>query len=108
MATDKQTTVRLEYDTRVRLQIACSLTNKSQRTIIEEALEEYFRNHNLGERYELTMTAKYTVLSRVGEPRAKIIDVQPRNGLSPEALVQQYREKLRAPVSLIIEESGGS
>lgn len=103
MADKRGTTIRLGLSTHERLKRAAYMLRMSQSSIVEEALQEYFKNHNLSGGYQLNLTRSNAVLQRVGDP-SKIVEVTERNGISPQQLQARYETELQEPVLLVVQE----
>ena len=102
MGDKKGTTLRLCSGTRQTLALASSVLRKSNSLIAEEALHDYFNKHNLGSRYQVTLTKESVVLLQIGtNGKPDVLEVGIRNGESATQVAERYRVKLRAPVELV-------
>lgn len=97
------TYIRLDVLTKDQLKEAARVLDRSQSSISEEALTDWFKKHGFTGTYQLNLTAENVVLMRTGGS-PKIIEVTERNGVPPEEVVDHYRKKLRAPVRLVLQE----
>jgi hypothetical protein len=99
----KSTNIRLSINTRDKLKHVAGILNKSQSDITEQALKDWFEKHNFTETYQVTLTETSVVLLETGDS-PRILEVTERNGISPQEVAQNYKQKLQAPVRLVIQE----
>ena len=103
MSNKRGTTIRLSQVTRERLQNASRILDESKCEIVEQALHDWFTTHNLIEGYQVNLTENSVVLLETGD-QPRILEITERNGIPPQEVAQQYKEKLQAPVRLVIQE----
>ena len=101
------TTVRLSSQVAEKLKLYSFASHGSQTKVIEKALVEYFESHKLPERYQLNVTKDHTILVRLEGEKASVIEVNLRNGVPIEAIVQKYSSLFRSPVELVLQEVEG-
>lgn len=97
------TTLRLEESIHDRLDVAAHILRKGKAKIVEDALHDYFDKHGICGVYQLTLTKSNVVLMQMDDP-PRILEVEERNGISPEKVVQAYSKKLQSPVRLVMQE----
>ena len=99
----KGITVRLKETSDSFLEYASITLGKSKSLIVEEALLEYLEKNNLLGGYQVNLTSTSVILMRTGNS-PEILEVRDRNGVPPEKIADEYRQKLRAPVRLVDQE----
>jgi hypothetical protein len=97
------THVRLDVLTVDQLKEASRVLDRSQGSIVEEALTDWFKKHNFNGTYQLNVTKWNAVLIRTGGA-PQIIEVTDRNGVPPQEVADAYKKKLHAPVRLVLQE----
>jgi hypothetical protein len=102
-ANRRGTTLRLEVSIHDQLDNAAHILRKTKAGIVEEALQDYFEKHDICSVYQLTLTKSNVVLMRMDDP-PRILEVEERNGVSPDKVVQTYSKKLQSPVRLVVQE----
>lgn len=98
------TTLRLPEELFHQMQEFCRIFRISQTDLMEKSVLEYVEKHGYRPHYVLKVTKDCFVLSRIEPTTSAVLDVQIRNGTSPEALQERYRIKYQAPVELVIDE----
>jgi hypothetical protein len=91
-----------------KLKIYSFTEHKSQTRLIEQALVEYFERHKIPERYQLNVMKDHTILVRLEGDTASVIEVNPRNGIPPERIVEKYASQFHSPVSLVLQDAEGN
>lgn len=95
--------MRLGVPTIDQLSEAARILDRPQSGIVEEALTDWFKKHNLNGTYQLNVMAKRVVLMRTGGA-PHIIEVTERNGTPPQEVADTYSKELHAPVRLVLQE----
>lgn len=99
----KATTVRLRATRRQQLERAAFILQRSQSSIIDEALEDWFRENNFLKRYQLNVGADHLALLEIDGDEVHMKDVRQRNGVPVEQIVREYSNSLNAPISVVEE-----
>lgn len=100
----KATTIRLAPDIKTRLENVARVSRKSESSIVEQALTEYFKNHGYNTRYVMGVNDSCFVLIKQEGEHFTVLDQQVRNGVPIETIRERYRARLDSPVELLIEE----
>jgi predicted GIY-YIG superfamily endonuclease len=98
------TTLRLTEETFFQLQDYCKAMRVSQTDVTEKAILEYLKKYGYRPHYVLKVTKDCYVLTKTDSVSSSVVDVQLRNGLSPEALQTNYQIKFQSPVDLVVDE----
>jgi predicted transcriptional regulator len=99
------TTVRLRASTKLTLDKAAAILDRSHSSIVEEALLDLFNKYNLTTRYQVHVSDSWVVLAEINREEIHIKETRPMNGKSPQAIQQEYALKLQTPVALVKEKS---
>jgi predicted transcriptional regulator len=99
----KPTTVRLKATRRQQLERAAYILQRSQSAIIDEALENWFRENNFLKRYQLSVNADHIVLAEIDDDQVHIKDVRLRNGVPVEQIAREYSHTFNAPIQVVEE-----
>lgn len=99
----KGTTVRIRSTRRIQLERAAYLLQRSQGAIVDEALENWFRENHFLKRYQLSVSADHLVLAEIEDDQVHIKEVRQRNGVPLEQIRREYAHALNAPVQIVEE-----
>jgi hypothetical protein len=102
----KATTIRLGADVKSQLARVSSLSRKSESQVVEDALKEYYKNHDWNRRYILNVTSKHIVLICLDGEYAQPVHVEDRNGESPREIQEKLAAKFNSVIELIGKEEG--
>lgn len=100
----KAKTIRLGPDSASRLENVSRLTKKSESSIVEDALCEYFKNHGYNTRYVMGANSNCYVLIKQQGEQFFVLDQQIRNGIPIEIVRDKYAAKYNSPVELLLEQ----
>lgn len=104
----KAKTIRLSLGVSKQLENVARVTNKSESSITEFALTEYFENHGYNTRYVMQANTNCYVLLKYCGDTFSIIDMQIRNGVPLEKVRESYGARFNSPVELLLVEEGAT
>lgn len=99
----KATTLRLSAGTKKKLQNAARVLVKSESDLVEDAILEYLRTHNLDTHFVLTSCQGHLILLKVEGGKPTPVEVVPHNGVPLTKILQELSAKVNAPVELAAE-----
>lgn len=82
------------------LEKACYVFQRSQTSIVNEALGDWLSTHQMSKRYQLSSTKEHTVLAEVDSEDFKVVEILLKNGVSLKQLAQKYSADLGVPVQI--------
>ncbi len=99
------TSVRMGDVTVELLQRASYVLQRSQGSIVEEALLEWLKTHCFTKRYQLSVKGGHTILIEIDDDRPNIKEVRPLNGVPVEQIASEYSKKFNVQVKIVLEET---
>lgn len=98
----EQIGVRVSSDCAKKLHQAAYLLRKSQSTIVEEALLDYFDKNSFKESYQLHVLDNSFILMSVAVDGNPVVrGVVHKNGVPAEQIAKDYEAQLRMPVAIV-------
>jgi hypothetical protein len=103
----KAATFRITNRTKTLLANAAHNLSRSESDLVETALLEYLKAHNLDTSYVLKLNGDHLVLLKMEGGQPEVVEVLHSNGASLSAVHQELVSRLNAPVTFELVSTTG-